>query len=177
MPTQPEARSLKGAVLTIKDGATPTPNSLVLRLLEGSVNLKVGIPEKITIEDRGAISHKIEGKDVETEWSMAFKLEQLEGDSGDPVVTPWEAMHASGLASSWKTTGSTKVYEFDLYLEWPEQATPVTAGHQETWEFSNCSLDSCEIESGDGSGFAKLSMSGKSRGNPTDRRKVAVIWA
>lgn len=107
-------RSLRDAVLKIKDGTTPTANETTIEVAEG--DLKVVMSKKVLeILDRGDLHDIKRGDQVPMEVSFSCKFHGFDKATG---VGPIEALEQVDDASAWVGTRDATSDVYCVDLEW-----------------------------------------------------------
>lgn len=131
------ARNLRHGELTIRDGTTPTPQSLTLLLDEGDLTW-IERTHTIEVKDRGSIAdgHLRKGNEEPVLLSFTAKWTQLIGKSasgGDPL----------------------QIYEFLMFVSGANVVSTSSAGEQDTLQFEFTISDPAGV-AGEKVTFAKV---------------------
>lgn len=116
--------TLRNAVLKIKDGTTPTANSLTVKIGDGNLTWS----EKRNVEyklNRGIVDEVRLGDDVPMDVRFDFVWDFLKSDTGEPITIE-EAIKNIGAASGWASSDSDACRPYAVDLEFTH--TPVCAG-------------------------------------------------
>lgn len=113
---EPKAMDLKNCTVIFRDGTSPTPYELEIKVDEGNITWE----EKRNIEvkrDRGELDYMKEGDEEPCEVSLECRFACLISSSGDSV-TPYEFLKKSGAASSYvSTAGLCAADAIDIVVE------------------------------------------------------------
>jgi len=93
---------LKDCTIKFRDGTSPTPNELEIKVDEGNLTFE----EKRNVEvkkDRGELDYLKEGDEEPLTVSLDMRFDTLKASSGDPV-TPYEFLKKTGGASAYAST-------------------------------------------------------------------------
>lgn len=99
---EPKAMDLKNCTVILKDGTTPTPFELELKIDEGNIQWE----RKRNIEvkkDRGNLDYLKEGDQEAMTLQLECRYTSIKSSSGDPI-TPYEFLTKTGAASAYKST-------------------------------------------------------------------------
>lgn len=100
---EPKAMDLKNCAVIFRDGTTPTPNELELKMDEG--NLQYTVRRNIEVKrDRGELDYLKEGDEEPMQVQLEGRFSAVKSSSGDPV-TVQEFLYKTGAASAYKSTG------------------------------------------------------------------------
>ena len=153
------ARSLRDAELVIKDGTTPTPQSLTLQIDEGDLTWTVRT-RTIEIRDRGSLitGHTRKGDDEPISLSFSARWTQLIGksaDGADPLQLYEMLMFTSGAnVVSTSSTGEQETLQLEFTLTDPAGAA------SEKVTFSKVYRETLRLSEGDT--FNLIQFSGRS---------------
>jgi len=106
---------LKNATIKIKDGTSPTPNELEIKIGDGVLEYT----ERRTIEyelDRGVLDEVSEGDEVPVDVSIDFIWEFLRASVGDPPTVE-DALKQRGEASSWVSSDADTCRPYAVDIE------------------------------------------------------------
>lgn len=108
---------LKNATIKIKDGTTPTANSLTVRLGSGTLSYD----ESRNVEyilNRGKLDDVRLGDEVPMDVSIDAMWSELRASSGDPPTIE-DVLKKRGVASSWVSTDADgcRPYAVDIEVE------------------------------------------------------------
>ena len=151
-------RNLRDGQLVIKDGTTPTPQSLTVLLDEGDLTWTERA-NTIEIKDRGSISagHTRKGDEESMALSFSAKWTQLIGisaDGGDPLQLYEFLMFVSGASVvSTSSTGEQDTLQLEFTIVDPAGA----AGEKVT--FAKVYRESLTMSEGDD--FNQIAFSGR----------------
>ncbi len=158
MPVTNIARNLRDGELVIRDGTTPTPQSLTVLLDEGDLTWTQR-NHTIEVKDRGSIAagHTRPGDDESVSLSFTAKWTQLIGKSasgGDPLQLYELLMFVSGMgAVSTSPTGEQETLEIEFTVVDPAGV----AG--ETITFAKVYRESLTMS--EGQDFNQISFTGR----------------
>lgn len=109
------AIDLKNATIKIKDGTTPTPNELEVKIGEGNLSYTEK-KNMIYTKDRGALDEVREGDEEPVEVQMDFVWEFLKANTGDtPSIS--DALKKRGEASAWVSTDADACRPYAVDIE------------------------------------------------------------
>lgn len=168
MALQGITKNLRDGVITLRDGTTPTPNELELVLDEGDLSF-TRTRNKITVRDRGRLSHRRTGDEQEVEVSFSAKYTRGYGDTDPASTQPTLADALQGVrsAATWVSTedtaagalpmaGPTGSELFSVDLEFV--INDPTGGKSETITFLGFHADTIAFSEGDE--YNTISVSG-----------------
>lgn len=108
---------IKRSVIRFKDGTSPTPNELLVKVGEGNLTWT----ENRTIEyilDRGLIDEVREGDEVPVDVSFEFNWEYVTGSATSGALpTPVDALKGTGNASSWLSSDPDQCAPYAVDVE------------------------------------------------------------
>jgi len=96
---------LKQTTIEFRDGTTPTPNSIEVRIGEGNLTYTENKEREYTL-DRGNLDTVRNADDAPVDVSIDATWEFLRGKPGDVVPTIEEALKRVGVASSWVSSAA-----------------------------------------------------------------------
>lgn len=142
-------RSLRDAVLTIKDG-TGTPLEVDVIIGTGNITWTVNTPNEYEL-DRGVVATGTvrAGDEVPLDVNLTCRYIDVFSDiTGGEDITPYEAMYKKGAAAAWVSAGadSCEPYAVDLVLVWTPVCTGGTPKTVETVTFAEFRPDSCAFD-------------------------------
>lgn len=107
---------LKNATLYLRDGSSPTPNELEIKIGEGNLSWTEATTMIYTL-DRGILNDVREGDQVPVEVSLDIIWEFLKGDG---YLTPRDVLYFEGEASNWESTDADECRpkSLDLVIEY-----------------------------------------------------------
>lgn len=155
-------RNLRDATLTIQDGAA-SPQTLVVPIEEGDLNITERPPEAMTVLNRGALSHFAKGPDNPVNVSFTAKYVALAGHT-DSTQNPtvYEAIKGTGKASGWTSTESCGPNTVNLIWTLTTPCSAAVGGvtdESETVTISDFHADEFDINEGEE--FNTIRVSGK----------------
>ncbi len=105
---------LKNATIKFKDGTTPTPEEIEIKIGEGNLTWTETKNRDYTL-DKGALDTVRNGDEEPVAVSLDFTWEWLRASTGNPP-TPIDAMKQRGEASSWVSASadSCEPYAIDI---------------------------------------------------------------
>jgi hypothetical protein len=106
---------LKKATIKIKDGTTPTPNSLTIKMGEGNMTISEKFPYEY-LKNRGKLDSVRDGDEEPMDVSFEGRWEFLKADTGQ-TVSIRDVFTNSGEAESWVTTDADTCAPFATDLE------------------------------------------------------------
>jgi len=150
-------RNLRHGKLTIRDGSTPTPNSLLIPIQDGDLDFTITYPVFI-VKNRGKIDHKRSGDQTEIDLKFSFKFEQWNYATGVSTgVSPVDALTQKGGATTWASSGpSCGPYSIDIVFN---ITNPCNIAETEQLVFPAFTVESLNFK--EGSEFDVISVSGK----------------
>lgn len=107
--------SLKKSLMKLKDGTSPTPNSITIKFGQGNLTYS----EKRTMEyllDRGTVDEVREGDDVPVDVKFEGKWDFVTSESGDPPTIE-DCLKNVGEASDWVSSDSDACRPYALDIE------------------------------------------------------------
>lgn len=96
-----QTRNLRDGQITVRDG-TATPLEVTLTLEMGDLEFEI-VTENVQVKDRGNLDHVRPGDQMPSPLSFSVKLDRMH-EASSPV-TLYNALTATGAASSWVTVG------------------------------------------------------------------------
>lgn len=147
------ARSLKDAVLTIKDG-TGTPKTVAVIIGTGNITWSVNTPKEYVL-DRGLLASGTvrDADEVPMDVNLVCRYVDVNSDQGSTpaeLVTPYEAIYRKGAAvtASWTSVGADpcEPYAVDLQLVHTPVCTGGTAKTVETIVFDEFRAEKCDFD-------------------------------
>ena len=107
---------LKLATVTFQDGTTPTPNTLAIKVGEGTLSF-TETRNRNYKKDRGKLYKVVNGDEEPLDVSFDLIWEYLRGDSGHPP-SPEDAMKQINNASTWVSTDADTCspYCIDIFI-------------------------------------------------------------
>jgi hypothetical protein len=141
----PNVRNLLDATLQIRDGTTPTPNTLTIPVEEGTLKWTVAVQERHAVLHRGRLHSWKSGKQVPVTVEFDIIYTEYEGktlSNADP--SPIDALLQQGNASAWVTTNAVNG-EYTTDIRYTITAPSGDAADQdETVTFSDFIVDTVE---------------------------------
>ena len=108
---------IKRTLIKFKDGTTPTPNELTVKVGEGNLTWT----ENRTIEyilDRGLIDEVREGDEVPVDVSFEFNWEYVTGSAASGALpTPVDALRGVGNSASWLSSDPDQCAPYAVDIE------------------------------------------------------------
>lgn len=152
------SRNLRDGLLTIVDGTTPTPNSLVIPLQNGDLNF-TEMNNMVTIKNRGVLDHRRPGDEEEMAVSFSIKFVQWAYATGTSTgVSPIDALRKRNGASAWASTGpACGPYCVDLKFS---INNPCVSGDKEHLTFPDFVVT--DIKFGEGAEADTVTITGRS---------------
>lgn len=162
---------LKQATVFIRDGTTPTPNELEVRIGEGNLTYTENREREYTL-DRGRLDTVKDGDEAPIDVSMDATWEWLRSKAGDPDVTVEEALKNVGAASGWVSSSDDpcEPYAVDIVIEYRPDCEAAET-HYEVITIPDFRYESIEHDLDAGT----LAISG--RANATDAIPVRVPFS
>ena len=142
---------LKYATISIKDGTTPTANSIEVKIGEGNLTYTER-REMIYTPDRGVLDDVREGDEQPMDVAFDFIWEYITALSGSGTPTVEDALKKTGEASSWVSTDTDvcRPYAVDIEINYVPNCQPT--GNTEVitlpdfrWEELNHDLTAASI--------------------------------
>jgi len=121
---------LKYATIKIKDGTTPTPNELTVKVGEGNLTYAENRNIEYTL-DRGVLDEVREGDQVPVDVTMDFVWDYLKGQTGSGTPTVEDAVKRRGEAAAWVSTDSDQCRPYAVDIEVTYAPQPVVCGDME----------------------------------------------
>ncbi|HPT70881.1 MAG TPA: hypothetical protein PLE74_01205 [Candidatus Cloacimonadota bacterium] len=106
---------IKKSTIAFKDGTTPTPNVLLVKIGDGNITFKESKPRTYEL-DKGLLDTVRDGDQVPVDVTLDFLWEWLKADTGLPP-TPVDVLKKRGNASAWVTASSDPCEPYSLDLE------------------------------------------------------------
>lgn len=106
---------IKNATIKFKDGATPTPNELEIKVGEGNVTFVERIAREYAL-DKGRLDTVRNGDEAPVDVSLEFQWEWLKADTGNPP-TPVDVLYRRGEASGWVSSSSDPCEPYCIDIE------------------------------------------------------------
>ena len=106
---------LKNATIKFKDGTSPTPNELEIKIGEGNLTWTETKNREYTL-DKGKLDTVRDGDEVPVDITMDFTWECLKAQSGNPP-TPEDALKKRGEAASWVSSSSDPCEPYAIDIE------------------------------------------------------------
>lgn len=108
---------LKNATIRIKDGTSPTPNNIEIKMGEGTLSYTEK-KNRVYKKDRGKLYQVMEGDEEPVDITIDGIWEYLKADTGNPPTIE-DALKKRGEAASWVSTDSDLCapYAVDLEIE------------------------------------------------------------
>ena len=145
---------LKNATIKIKDGTSPTPLQLTLKIGEGNLTWTEKQPRKY-VKDRGVLDTVVDDDQEGVDLRFDLIWEFLRASSGSGTPTPHDALKKRGEASAFVSTDSDACAPYAVDIEVTH--VPPCAGVQtETVLFSDFRFETLEQDLRNGT----LSVSG-----------------
>jgi len=148
--------AFRDCTLKIKDGTTPTPKSLTVKLGNGSLTWD----EKRNIEyilDRGNLDDVREGDQVPVQFDLEGSFEKYTGSVGSSTPTPDDALKNLGEASDWVSSDADACKPYAVDLELSIVPSGCTSDDKEVFTFSDFRWEDVKHNTKTG----MLSVSGK----------------
>ena len=106
---------LRDCTLYIRDGATPTPHQVEVKLGDGEAKWTKSRDMKYD-KDRGRLDSVRQGDDIPLEFEMNATWEHVRTGT-DEAITPTDALDQVGGAAAWVSTGSAcEPYAVDVMI-------------------------------------------------------------
>ena len=126
---------LKDVTLKIRDGATPTPNEIEIKIGEGNLTYSENRNIEYTL-DRGLLDEVRKGDEVPMDVSFDFVWEFIKGSSASAGAPPTieDALKNTGQAAAWVSTDpdTCRPYAVDIILEHVPSCGAGSDAEQET---------------------------------------------
>lgn len=106
---------IKNATITIKDGTTPTPLSLEIKVGEGNITFVERIAREYAL-DKGRLDTVRNGDEAPVDVSLEFQWEWLKADTGLPP-TPVDVLYRRGEAAAWLSSSSDPCEPYCVDIE------------------------------------------------------------
>lgn len=154
-------RNLTHGTLKIKDGTSPTPNELVIPIMEGNLSFEEK-HEAHVIKNRGRLEELSQGSEEAIMIDFDFTFERWEGKPSSGIPSVPDALMLRGEASGWTTTNPNKINSpKTTTLEFTIADVEGTGGgYNEVLTFALFSVDSFPFKEGQDAN--KVSVKGKS---------------
>ena len=117
--------SLKKSTMKLKDGTSPTPNSITIKFGQGNLTYS----EKRSMEyllDRGVVDEVREGDDIPVDVKFEGKWDYVTAENGDPPTIE-DCLKNVGEASDWVSSDSDacRPYALDIEITYAPSCTGV----------------------------------------------------
>lgn len=139
-------KDLADGTITLMDGTTPTPNSVVFAIEEGNLSFQVQQP-KYNILDRGSLSHQRLADEVPVTGSVSIYYVQALKQSGDTTPEVYEAVQFIGAAASWVSTNDDNGDVKNLDMKY-EIVNPDSTLESERITFQKTHFSNISVEEG-----------------------------
>ena len=106
---------LKNATIKFKDGDTPTPNELEVKIGEGNLTFVERVNRTYEL-DKGKLDTVRNGDEVPVDVNLEFMWEWLKADTGKPP-TPVDVLKQRGEASAWVSSSSDPCEPYCVDIE------------------------------------------------------------
>jgi hypothetical protein len=106
---------IKNATIKMKDGTTPTPEELEIKVGEGNVTFKETSARTYEL-DKGRLDTVRNGDEAPVEVSLEFLWEWLKADTGLPP-TPVDALKKRGEAADWVSSSADPCEPYCVDIE------------------------------------------------------------
>lgn len=160
-------RNLRHGIIKLRDGKTPTPNTVELFLDEG--NLQFTIHDNIfQILDRGVIDHLAQGDQAGMDVQFGIKWQKFSntstGASGPPTM--YDVLFKKGDASTFVSTSACGPYTIDVLFQIIDPCS-AAAGRTEQLVFPN--FHATQLDGAEGDEFNTIRVQGITTAlHPTD---------
>jgi hypothetical protein len=122
---------LKNTTMYIKDGTSPTPLQIEIKIGEGDLTWTETVNREYML-DRGNLDDVRNGDQVPMDVRFDLKYEYIQAPSGSSAVpTVSEALKRIGAAAAWVSTDSDACRPFAVDIVVLHQPTPSNCGDQE----------------------------------------------
>ena len=106
---------LKNATIKIKDGTTPVPNELEIKIGEGNLTFVERVEREYS-RDKGLLDTVRNGDQQPVDVNLEFVWEWLKADTGEPP-TPIDALKRRGTAAAWLSSSSDSCEPYCVDIE------------------------------------------------------------
>lgn len=106
---------IKKSTIAFKDGSTPTPNVLLVKIGDGNITFKESTPREYVM-DKGLLDTVRNADQVPVDVTIDFLWEWLKADTGYPP-TPVDVLKQRGEASAWVSSSSDVCEPYAIDLE------------------------------------------------------------
>ena len=162
---------LKQTTIEIRDGTTPTPFSLEVRIGEGNLTYTENKERDYTL-DRGRLDTVRDADEAPVDVTMDATWEWLRSKPGDTIPTIEEALKNTGLAAAWVSSSDDpcEPYAVDLVITYKPDCEAVET-HFEVITIADFRYETIEHDIDAGT----LSITG--RANVTEAAPVRVPFS
>lgn len=106
---------IKNATIKMKDGTTPTPNELEIKVGEGNVSFVERVAREYAL-DKGRLDTVRNGDEQPVDVSLEFVWEWLKADTGLPP-TPVDVLKRRGEAAGWLSSSADPCEPYCVDIE------------------------------------------------------------
>lgn len=152
-------RNLTHGQITIVDGTSPTPNTLIVPIEEGNLRFSVRRPVKV-IMNRGRVDSFAEGNEEPMTVSFTAKFEEWTGrtlTAYAAVPSVPDALRQRGNASAWVSSLLCGPYCTDLRFDLDNPCPTAGVDQTERLTFPDFHADETNFEEGDDSDMIPVS--------------------
>ena len=106
---------IKNATIKFKDGTTPVPNELEIKVGEGNITFVERTAREYAL-DKGRLDTVRNGDEQPVDVSMEFQWEWLKAAVGNPP-TPVDVLHRRGEAAGWLSSSADACEPYCIDIE------------------------------------------------------------